>query len=305
MVMPIWVYLTGTPVFLKNMGFIASMNKSRRASIAIATICVVFSPSSFSEETKVKMENEQKVDSELSDRDGETKEQEVKIGAIPNDEDNYISDKIRFSYPLPAMKIDFANSGSVENVCVPRKSKMRGVGKRVIDGKNHTIFIAYKIFEGSVDNGCEGSVKLVKRNDVLAFENEFLGATHHERFGWTFGSLMVPYKYHVSGDKGFSGGATLGGYLGYRFDRTVVTGFETQLVGFAGAAAVPVVTNVDGVSSTETLAGASYGLGVLVEVKGTFQMGLVFGKDRVDDSSGYERNGKKWVAVALGFEFRK
>jgi hypothetical protein len=65
------------------------------------------------------------------------------------------------------------------------------------------------------------------------------------RNGWTYGGLAVPYKYHDGGSKSFTGAATLGPYMGYRFDR-YGTAYGLKIIGFAGISQVNVTQNVDG-----------------------------------------------------------
>lgn len=112
----------------------------------------------------------------------------------------------------------------------------------------------------------------------------------------------MPFKYYVSGDKEFKSGGTIAPYLGYRFDQNYL-GVGVKLVGFLGGAGVPVEQEVDGEKKTQTLAGLSYGLGVIGTIKGDFQLGLILGADKVSKSAKYNNNGKLWVAVGVGFSF--
>jgi hypothetical protein len=113
----------------------------------------------------------------------------------------------------------------------------------------------------------------------------------------------VPFKFHVTGGKDFTGSATVGPYLGYRADPEGTLGFGVAFVGFLGAANIAVPEKVNNSASTQNLAGFSWGFGIIGTVKGNFQLGGVIGFDRVSANAGYEYNGKPWVALELGYSF--
>ena len=145
--------------------------------------------------------------------------------------------------------------------------------------------------------------RVVPKNEVILIEKDHLQGYGVQRWGFTYGALVVPFKYHLEGSRSFEGNSTVGPYLGYRINNQKV-GLSVKAVGFIGAAAIRVNrTDENGNSDDETLAGFSYGVGAIGEVKSEFQFGIVFGQDRVSDGSDYEDNGKWWGAVALGFNF--
>jgi len=80
-------------------------------------------------------------------------------------------------------------------------------------------------------------------------------------------------------------------------------GFESNYIAFAGGASIASPQIIDGVASNQNLAGVSYGFGVLATIKREFQVGLVVGQDRVDDSANFSRDGNTWVALSFGYEF--
>jgi hypothetical protein len=122
------------------------------------------------------------------------------------------------------------------------------------------------------------------------------------RYGLTYGALVVPYKYFYSGSKDFISQTSIGPYFGYR---SSTLGFETKLIGFFGATTASVTQNVNGQNATQSLAGFSYGIGLIGEIKQSFQLGIVIGVDKVSDSVAYPNSGQPWVAVSLGFEFNR
>jgi hypothetical protein len=214
-----------------------------------------------------------------------------------NDEDNYLGDKL--SFPVN-VNLDITNpDGSTSRtLCVPAGTTLRGLGKRT-DDKGLKVRVA-NVFGEAVD--CSDNTTPLPKNIALTVPPTVLNEFTPDRYGLTYGVLVVPYKYHFSGSKDFKGNSTVGPFLGYRFDRNTV-GVGIKAVGFVGGSAIEVTRTNNNQTKTETLAGFSYGVGLLGEIKNEFQLGVVFGADRVSKGSDYEDNGKLWGAVALGFSF--
>lgn len=254
----------------------------------------------------------------------------VELVTPGSDDDNYISDRISFPVGIWVTRIDLSTRAeNLDITCAPAGTQFRGIGVKKItfgdsaEPREITMFLVEKVgkslrpiehvkdifvdvpsnIDRSTDN-CRGSKSgIVSANQVVLLEHSRIDSLNPVRKGVTYGTLLVPYKYHRSGEKGFSGGTSLGGYLGYRLDRTGFTGFETNFISFVGATSVAVPEIVDGVARTSNRAGVSYGVGLLATVKDEFQIGLVIGRDRVDDSANYVRNGKSWLALSIGYEF--
>jgi hypothetical protein len=145
----------------------------------------------------------------------------------------------------------------------------------------------------------------VKEGDIVVIPKNVLSGTPPSRIGLSYGTLLVPYKYHLEGSKNFTGNATVGGYIGYRHYLDLI-GLEMQYVCFLGAAPISVdITDANGETSSQTLFGVSYGVGILGKVKNSFNIGAVFGADKVNDSTNYISNGKPWIAVEIGYSFSK
>ena len=119
------------------------------------------------------------------------------------------------------------------------------------------------------------------------------------RIGITYGALVVPFKYQLSGDKAFTGSATLGAYIGYRWVDVHYLQVTVTPIAFAGASNI----SVSGTSGTSNVMGFSWGLGFIVTLKGAFQLGGVIGCDSVNSSTNYEYNNKPWIAFEIGYSF--
>jgi len=140
---------------------------------------------------------------------------------------------------------------------------------------------------------------------VLASELERYGARRH---GWTYGALVLPFKY-FGHDKSLVTGLPFGGYLGWRLG----TAGSAWTVA-AGATVGQVkgeIKDADGkVTSTPDLYAFSITTGVMFDISKApgvkpFKVGFFVGKDRVnaDKVVNYPHNGRTWKAVQIGFDF--
>jgi hypothetical protein len=222
------------------------------------------------------------------------------VAAPESDRTNYLGDKIKFQYAKFVSKVDMTSEPKgTSAACLPAFSTLRGIGTLKINGDTQPGFIVTNVTD-NVD-GCQTS-KLVKVGDIVAVSQVDIDGTPPDRYGLTYGALLVPYKYHVAGSKSFTGNTSVGGYIGWRADRSRM-GLALQTVFFLGAASIPVTQTSNGESTTQNMSGVSYGVGIIGTVKGAFQMGVVIGADRVNKNAGYEDNGKTWLAVELGYAF--
>ncbi len=214
--------------------------------------------------------------------------------AAGSDDLNVQGDKLSFPVDVPA-KI-----GNTDR-CIPAKTPLRGMYTET-DGNNKTVWVRLgNVFGTPTD--CKDGTPL-PANVAMAIDQRHFTHTPPSRYGLTYGALVVPFKYHVKGSKEFKGGSTVAPYFGYRSDGNDL-GFGAKFIGFLGASTVAVEQEVGGKTQSQNLAGFSYGLGVIGQVKSDFQMGLVIGAERISKSARYADNGKMWLAVSLGFDFAK
>ena len=233
---------------------------------------------------------------------------ELTAVAPRSDQSNYMSDKVTFQFDMSVTRIDMSVEPRVVTAaCAPAGTRFRGIGAVMVD-KSQTpspVFRAYNVPKPAttlISGRCAVGVNLVREGDIVLIAPEDLKMLPPDRYGLTYGTLLVPYKYHFSGSD-FGSGASVGGYLGYRWDRSGVIGIALHPVVFVGAATIPVSQVNNGQVKTENMAGISYGIGLLGSVKDEFQLGIIIGADRVNKSADYRYNGKVWLAISLGFEF--
>jgi hypothetical protein len=160
-----------------------------------------------------------------------------------------------------------------------------------------------KYDKNAVFNCTEDNEKRVPAAENFWIAESELNQSGVERFGYTYGALVIPYKYHIEGSNSFEGNSTVGPYFGFRYEKKN-HGVAVKPIIFLGAAVIKVnKTDADGNNDDDNVAGLSYGLGLIAEFKSEFQIGVVAGQDRVSNGSDYEDNGKWWIAGALGFSF--
>lgn len=223
--------------------------------------------------------------------------------AAGNGELDYRGDALTFAVKV---KGEIVTETSKREFCIPAKTDLRGMSK--LDGKGSLKVLVPRgvgPFGNPPDTKqCDTGAPLPNDELITLTEITKDNILDHggSRYGLTYGGLVVPFKYHLDGAKEFAAGGTVAPYLGYRFDKNS-WGVGVKAVMFLGAAGVAVDQVVDGEKKSQTLAGLSYGLGVLGSVKGNFQFGLVMGADRVSKSANYAHNGKWWTSLAMGFDF--
>ena len=133
-------------------------------------------------------------------------------------------------------------------------------------------------------------------------ENEILLAdTVDKSFsGITSGPLIVPYKYRLN-DKSFSGEAMIGYYVGIGCDvpytKTAVTPFFSAGISQIGVNSM----SDDGSIQTDNRTGFTWATGFLVQNWDSVNIGLVYGQDRIGDSS-WEHEGKGWFSISVGWK---
>lgn len=209
-----------------------------------------------------------------------------------NDEANMISDLF-----VSKFKITGKYTDTKEDVCIAPLSLLQTLGASAGLVKVRAVRAVFR----DDPKICDGSA-VVRQDTPIEIESTAFKEAYPNRYGITFGGLVVPFKYQVAGSKDFKGGSSVGAYIGYRFDNNI-WGFELKPIVFLGGGTVAVEQNIDGVKKVQNLAGFSAGIGLIGSFKEKFQIGLVLGADRVNKSAGYIDNGKGWIALSFGVPF--
>jgi hypothetical protein len=106
--------------------------------------------------------------------------------ATVNDESNYLGDKISFPVNIDA-KVDG------NKYCIPAGTSLRSLNK------NGEIFKLANVV-GSISS-CDNSGKTVPQNETITIDKTVLDTYAPSRHGLTYGGLIVPFKYHMTGEK--------------------------------------------------------------------------------------------------------
>lgn len=255
---------------------------------------------------EVKSQNEKAIKEFKKQQDKAVTELEKKLEAVRRQASfanahKIVGDRISYSFDIPGKEITIVSDGSKYKGCIPAGLEMRVFTEPDKDGN-----VLAVILPGSYDDSeCDLHSKKDKSSHPLAkklikISADIAGAAPRRR-GWTYGTLFVPYKVLLKGSRDLKSSATIGPYAGYR--KILDSGWEIKYVAFAGPSIIENSTIVNDNIVTDNLYGLSYGIGVLGTIKNEFQLGLLFGADRVNESSKYEDNGKIWFALAFGYEF--
>lgn len=220
------------------------------------------------------------------------------------DKSNYEGDRVTFAVPLD---VDLREGSGDKEHCartLPAGLGLRGVGPKTTDGSQ--LFVIQCYWKSDLEK-CQKVKRCTQEQTIdtspgayVLISDSVLSQSAPDRWGWSYGALVVPFKFQLTRNREFTGSASVGPYLGYRFDKQGTLGWSLELVGFVGASNVS-ATDTNG--STKNLAGFTYGLGLLGVVKGNFQLGGVLGFDHVGSGQGFKYNDAPWLAVELGYSF--
>lgn len=204
-----------------------------------------------------------------------------------NDQENYYGDKLRPSVNINATIRDEPGT----DVCIPARAHITVIGQ---DADN--LYVKLDDDEKDCNNGA-----ILSASVAYSIERKVIDTSGMTRTGLTYGALVIPFKYQTTGDKDFTGSATVGGYMGYRFETLRKLGFTATPVAFMGASNIS--ADKKSGSGSENVMGFSFGVGLIGTLKGAFQVGIVAGWDRVGQNTDYQYNGDMWIAAEIGYAF--
>ena len=178
------------------------------------------------------------------------------------------------------------------------------IAKVVVDRANEDGLLGKMGFKKHPGCPAGDNIELVSEGEAYKVDRNVLQDHGYYRSGWTYGALLVPYKYHFH-DKSFDSATTIGPYLGYHQGWI---GIDATLVGSIGLATLPATKTENGTSSTTSLQGFSVAFGLITSVSknnNPLQVGILFGKDWAGSNSAvpYDHEGEWWVAAQIGYAF--
>lgn len=205
---------------------------------------------------------------------------------------NYVGDCFRIT-AVPEVKAGFPWSGGERLVALHQRDTDGDAMLTVVESKSKYLWFGCAPKNGSVVH------------DVRASDLERAGAS---RYGWTYGVLVLPFKYYRH-SSGFSSGLSFGPYLGRRYGMpgsafTVAAGVALSSV------KGEVKDSAGSITDTPDLQALSATIGVMWDISKKpgikpFKIGVFYGADRVNqgDVIKYVNNKKPWLAFQVGFDF--
>lgn len=198
---------------------------------------------------------------------------------------------------------DGANNGEGTPVCIPGGTMLRGL---------HDVDKTTLRFQVNNDDASQKQPECpkpqmtpaIREHVAIVIPNraETLLKNRPDRYGLTYGALIVPFKAQLTGNKDITGGSSVGGYIGRKIAKSTL-GAELDLIAFLGLTSVPVAQTAAGQNTSQNLEGMSAGFGVIGTIKDSFHLGVVLGWDHVGSAAGYQYNNKPWIAAQFGVEF--
>lgn len=162
---------------------------------------------------------------------------------------------------------------------------------------------AFRSADAPAQDRCKGSTA-VQRGVLYQVPKEKIRGTNVRIAGFTYGGLVVPFKYYLGGDERVTSSATIAPYLGYR-----LSGLHSlSLVPFVSAGLGMISVQGGDGEDTETKPSFSTSLGLLFrDAKNDgFTAGLVFGRDFLS-AADRERDptvDEWWTSIFLGYKIK-
>jgi hypothetical protein len=120
--------------------------------------------------------------------------------------------------------------------------------------------------------------------------------------GIVSGPLIVPFKYRLD-DKSISGEAMIGYYAGISFDMGE-SEYNVGITPFLSAGLSQISVNSvtdDGLVDADSKTGFTWSAGLLIRNWDAVNIGLVYGRDRIGDST-WEHEGEGWFSISVGWK---
>jgi len=172
----------------------------------------------------------------------------------------------------------------------------------------------YRDLSPDVKNGgrCQPANNPEKYQDLLAGAYEVNGTDLQkyglQRRGFTWGGLVVPYKFEFH-DRTFQAVPSVVGYVGYEGWWSGVSLANIVALGggaVASSSATAATTQTSTTSASPTTSSGSKAtytaaIGEIATFGGSYKVGVLVGWDWQGTGSGFRYEGKPWIAISAGF----
>ncbi len=156
--------------------------------------------------------------------------------------------------------------------------------------------------------GCNGASR-VQFNTPYQFTSQDFSNTASQRGGFTWGAMIIPYKYYFT-DHSIQGNPSTVAYVGYE---GWFPGVSLAAVGAAGLGLSPGSSNAASASgatpnnattaSASTAATYTVALGVIATFGASIKAGVLLGRDYQSNAAAFKYQNKTWVALSVGASF--
>jgi hypothetical protein len=160
----------------------------------------------------------------------------------------------------------------------------------------------------STHKGCNGA-QWIGLNTPYQFSADDLKNVGSQRLGFTWGAMIIPYKYYFT-DHSIQGNPSTVAYVGYE---GWFPGVSLAAVGAAGLGVAPTGSNgstsatgsTSSSSSTNTSTSATYtvALGLIATFGSSIKAGVVVGRDYQSNAANFKYENKTWLALSVGTSF--
>jgi hypothetical protein len=153
---------------------------------------------------------------------------------------------------------------------------------------------------------CGPGTQIAEYGQLYQFTGSQIKDSAFIREGFTWGGLVVPFKYYFK-DKSIKTNSSVVGFAGYEGWFPGVSLASVVAAG-VGASSQPTTTTSganpsSSTSSTTTVATYTFGLGVIATFGGTVKAGLMFGRDYQGNPATFPYENKTWMALSIGAGF--
>lgn len=191
---------------------------------------------------------------------------------------------------------DTKNNGLIAVTVVALPTKPKGDGKVYADAPPYTATSVKKVCL----NPAGAEVPWADPEYIHVVTADNLANQDYRRSGFTFGALVVPFKYYIGSDSKITSSTTIAPYVGYAFES--FRGMNSALIGSAGLGLVPI--NDPATTTTETKPALSTAIGLLFTSRNNknWSSGFLIGKDFVGDAD-KQRDptaDDPWISVFIG-----
>lgn len=255
------------------------------------------------------------------------------LASWPTDNDSMTGDTLKFkanAYPFEAVdgNGEWDASSTVGKFCAPKDSRARVTlddgefiyvnFKKVANPEASLLNLSFKSRDNEnykctapvLSTGVANEYESVTNSDQYRIKKSNLEKFGFYRRGFTYGGLVIPFKYYTGGDKRVSGSATVAPYIGWKgLDKYGIRFTPTFSAGLAFVPINTTTTNEMGMESTtqETKTAFSIAGGLMLSSpeNKAFSAGIMIGRDRLSsrDRQADPTAGKTWISVFAGIKF--